>query len=299
MQKRLLLISFISILLFSNCYSQKKEQLAKQGIVKEKDYLIEIPFRYIDKHIFIEVVISGKKYNFLFDSGYELSVIDKDIAKEIDYKPKKQIEISGSSFTMEKVELIEIPKISISTINFDNTNGILQNLAFIKKNYDSIEVNGIIGNNLMRKSNWQIDYQKKTIKISDKADSFKIAKNAYPIKLYGKNWGISYLDLTINTKKHKFLFDLGSSGKFTADTTFLKFLDVKSTELVKSGNHYKVPVKKIILDKIEILNQIISIEKGVSSLIGNGFFENYLLTIDWNNNKLYLEPKEETETIKE
>lgn len=288
MSRKIFLI--ISILIYTNCYSQKKEQLAKQGIVNSKDYLVEIPFQYIGKHIFIEVVISDKKYNFLFDTAYELSAIDQEIANEIDYTYKKQVEISGSSIVTEEAAVIELPKISISSISFEKTYGILQNLSFIKRNYDSLKISGIIGNNLIRKANWQIDYRKKTIKISDRIHNFNIPQTACPIKMNGK-WGISYVNLTINSKSHPFIFDLGSSGKFTAGTTFLKYFDPKNIEVIKPDLKYKALAGVVELGRIKTSDQIISLEKGVSPLLGNGFFEAFLLTMDWNTNTLYLDPQ--------
>lgn len=289
MQQKIILILSILFLTQINCFSQNRKQIAKSGFVNEKDYLVEIPFSYIGKHIFIEVLISDKKYNFLFDTGCEISAIDQDVSKEINYTLKNEIELSGSSFSTQKVGLIELPNISISNVTFEKTYGMLQDLSFIKRNYETIKISGVIGNNLMRKANWQIDYKKSVIRISDKTNKFDIPKTSKIVTMNNQNWGLGYIDTQINTKTYKFIFDLGSSGKFTANTSFIENLDKKKT-LNQEELKQKAPIDKIKIGEIELDNQSISLEKGVASLIGNVFFEDYLLTIDWKKNILHLTP---------
>ena len=288
MPKIIIFILIILCLTSTNCFSQNSKQISKKGFVSQKDYFVEIPFNYIEKHIFIEVVISDKKYNFLFDTGYEISAIDLDIAKEINYKLKKEIELYGSSVSSQKVNLIELPNISISNINFEKTYGMLQDLFFIKRNYETIKISGVVGNNLMRKTNWQIDYKKKVICISDIMDKFEMPPTSKIVKMNNENWGLGYLDIQIKDKNHKFIFDTGSSGKFTANNSFIEYLNEKNT--ISPELKQTFPVDKIKIGQIELTNQSIVLEKGVSSLIGNAFFENYLLTVDWNKNILYLTP---------
>jgi len=262
-----------------------EKQLSKKGYVKQKEYFVEIPFNYANKHIYIEVVISGKKYNFVFDTGYEVTTIDSNIAKEIQYKIIKEVSLSGSSFADQKVTLVELPNIAIANLDFEETYGLLQDLSFTK-NPATQKIDGIIGNNLMRKSKWQIDYVQKVIRISSKIENFKSLPTAKKIELNNKDWGLGYVDIELNNQKHQFLFDLGSNGEFTANHSFVKFLKEKDTLLQQEKQTF--PVGKIKIGEIELNDKSITLEKRVGSLLGNAFFENYLLTIDWDKNTLYL-----------
>ena len=272
-------------LTLSNGFSQNRKQLSKKGYVKQKEYFVEIPFNYVNKHIYIEVVISGKKYNFVFDTGYEVTTIDSNIAKEIQYKIIKEVSLSGSSFADQKVTLVELPNIAIATLDFEESYGLLQDLSFTKKPATQ-KIDGIIGNNLMRKSKWQIDYVQKVIRISNKIDQFKNLPTAKKIELNNKDWGLGFVDIELNNQKHQFLFDLGSNGEFTANHSFVKFLKEKDTLLQQEKQTF--PVGKIKIGEIELNDKSITLEKRAGSLLGNAFFENYLLTIDWDKNILYL-----------
>lgn len=268
-----------------NGFSQNRKQLSKKGYVKQKEYFVEIPFNYVNKHIYIEVVISGKKYNFVFDTGYEVTTIDSNIAKEIQYKIIKEVSLSGSSFADQKVALVELPNIAIASLDFEETYGLLQDLSFTKKPATQ-KIDGIIGNNLMRKSKWQIDYVQKVIRISSKIENFKSLPTAKKIELNNKDWGLGYVAIELNNQKHQFLFDLGSNGEFTANHSFVKFLKEKDTLLQQEKQTF--PVGKIKIGEIELNDKSITLEKRAGSLLGNAFFQNYLLTIDWDKNILYL-----------
>jgi predicted aspartyl protease len=269
-----------------NCIAQNGKQISKNGYVKQKDYFVEIPFNYVDKHIYIEVTISDKKYNFLFDTGYEITTIDPKIANEINYKLIKEISITGSSIANQKASLIELPNITISNLNFEEIYGMIQDLSYMKETAATKKINGVIGNNLMRKSKWQIDYTKKVIRISSKIDKFENIQTAKTIELNNKDWGLGYVNIELNNQKHKFVFDLGSSGELTANHSFVKFLKEKDTIIQQEKQTFLVG--KIKIGEIELNNKSITLEKYVSSLLGNAFFENYLLTIDWDKKILFL-----------
>lgn len=282
---------FLLITLFLNsCSISKKIELVKKGNVENKEYVTEIPFRYINNHIFIDVKINNKTYNFLFDTGAEFNVIDEDIFKELQYKTISKGKASGNSFSTQKVKSIEIPKISLSNVDFVNTSAIVLNLPF-KKHYGCFEVNGIIGNNLMRKANWQIDYKNKVIRITDDLKNVKISEKAVPIKMNAKTAGNIYLDIGINGVFSKFTFDTGSNWSITTSSKkFQSFQDKnKKLEFLKRGNEYEFIADIVSLGKINIEKQIITLENGNHSLLGNRFFENYTLTIDWKKDVIFFD----------
>ncbi len=286
---------FLLITLFLNsCSTSRKIELAKKGNVENKEYVTEIPFKYINNHIFIDVNINNKTYNFLFDTGAEFNVIDEEIVNEFQYKTISEVKASGNSFSTQKVKLIEIPKISLSNVDFLNTGAIIQNIP-IKKHYGCFEVNGLIGNNLMRKANWQIDYKNKVIRITDDLKRIKISEKAIPIKMNAKITGNIYFDVGINGVFSKFTFDTGSNWKITTSSKkFQSFQDKsKKLEFLKLGNEYEFIADVVSLDKINIEKQIITLENGNHSLLGNRFFENYTLTIDWKKDIVFFDPVNE------
>ena len=297
----ILLLIFISV----NAKSQKIVQLAKNGTVLQSNYSSKIPFRYEKKHIFIDVTINGNTYNFLFDTGFDISAIDLNYLQSIDYKKVIKKKVSGSSFKKHKVQFIEISTLSISDIDFNKTGASIIDLSFINNDYPCSEkpIAGVIGANLLRKANWQIDYENKTILFSDDFSKFNISAKAFKFDLISKSWGSPLVNVKINGIDKKFTLDTGSSGKITSGTEFKKELNSDSNEVKylsiikknRAGNeqtytNYYALVEQINIGNLYLQEEIISLEKGVSSLIGNELFENFKISIDWKNNLFLLDP---------
>jgi|TARA_B110000902_G_C14200431_1_gene547523 predicted aspartyl protease len=298
--KPILLTLFIAIYSI-NCQSQKIKRLAKKGIVKQSNYNSKIPFRYEKKHIFIDVSINGEIYNFLFDTGFTVNAIDLKYIKNVDYKNVVKKNVSGSSIKKHKVQFIEMQKLSISNIDFNEIGATIMDLSFINKDYacSSKPVAGVIGVNTLRKSNWQIDYQNQEILFSDNISNFNISDKAIEIKIIPKDWGNPIVDVDINGVSKKFTLDTGSSGNITTGNDFkgnlitnrINYISLtKKDKSNKNYNNYYALIEQIDIGDLKLNNHIISLEKGASSLIGNDLFEHFIITIDWINNKFFLEP---------
>ncbi|RLD53556.1 MAG: hypothetical protein DRJ05_16255 [Bacteroidetes bacterium] len=293
------------VAVFNSCSINKVATLAKQGSVTEKVFLKQIPFVYYNDLIFVEVVIDEIPYSFFIDTGAELNVIGKHVISNIDYKVITKANVTSTSKTKQNLEFIELPKIAFSNIVFYNTGAIIADLSHFNKFFGCRQIDGIIGNNLMRKANWQIDYQNNIITITDNAINLKVSDKAHKIPMGSRKWGSIYLDGVIDGVKSKFTFDTGFTGNIKSDKKLFESLQANDKDLdyvtetgeIGAGLHgktigstYKTYAKSIDIEGVKINNQILSLEKNSSSLVGNGFFENFIITIDWGNDILFLDP---------
>ena len=113
------------------------------------------------------------------------------------------------------------------------------------------------------------------------------------------------LNVTIDGVSSKFTFDTGYSGKIKSDKRFFDFLIANNSNLeyitetgitsttihgVVYGTTYSALVNNIDIEGVTLNDQIVSFKDVSSSLIGNQFFKNFILTIDWKNDILYLDP---------
>lgn len=296
--------------MFQSCALYKIPKLAKQGEVKSSNYVRETPFSYTNNVILVDVVINGKTFNFVFDTGAELSVIGRHIADEIDYKVIASSKIKATKKSEQKVEFIEIPKISFADVGFENTGAIIADIAHFDEIFGCHTIDGIIGNNLMRKSSWQIDYKNQKIRFSDNVEKLDVSKNASEITMDAGEIRNVYLDVTIDGVSSEFIFDTGYSGKIKADSSFFNLLVAKNKDLEYStetgiahsdingnitGQTFNTMVKSIDVEGIVMSNQVISLAGNNNYLVGNKFFEDYTLTIDWENDKLFFDPTNEVE----
>ena len=291
-------------MVFASCTGSKVVTLATQGKTSEETFNQEIPFNYLGKHIILEVAINKKNYAFMLDTGLDITLIDNSLYNVIKFLPIQRKNISGSTIGKNKTQFGTIAyPIAIGNIDFQNTGVGLMDLSFIKSPFpDKRKIHGVIGTNILRKASWQIDYQKQVIKFSDKIENFLPSVNAHKMAMLSKgsgNWGLNRIQLTINGVTDNFVFDTGSYGNFSANSSFLERLEKTGMSLKvlpesaeKDRRIFNIDILK--LNNIHFENQELGIEEGISLLIGNGFLENFLVTIDWKNNILFLSPKKKT-----
>lgn len=300
-----LLIIFVLGFSCTDSYAQKIVQLAKQGVVSQMGYAKEIPFRYEKKHIFIDVTINGKIYNFLFDTGFDFTAIDLKYVQDLEYKKVTKKSGSGSSFKKHKIQFVEIPKVEISDIAFSGIGAALLDLSFINENYPCSEhpVAGVIGANLMHHANWKIDYAHQLIKFSDDFKHFDIPESSKIIDMLSKGWGSKRVEVVINGISKEFILDTGSGGRITTGVDFFEVLKANDAQVeyerITKGNqwkgettyeNHKVWIQHLDIGSLNMRYEIISLEKGVSSLIGNRLLEDFTVFINWVENKLILAP---------
>ena len=303
------IIVIIATIILVGCTPLKRLKTVTQGKVEFKNYYEEIPFEYYNGEIIIEVEISAKKYHFVFDTGADLTQIDDDLLNQITHKSNKVSNtITDANNTKKKSEYIAIESIKIGNINFSNTGAFVADLSHFDEMFGCLEFDGIIGSNFMRKSNWQIDYDQKVIRFTDEISKLSTNEVVFAFKTNSGKYGPIKVSLEINGQKEKFTFDTGYTGSFTSNLSFLKRLN--STEkleittynysnfsaygktIVKASSAY---IPKLQMEDLKLHNKLIIFKENGSNLIGNAFFQNYLVTLDWKNERVYLVPKHEME----
>lgn len=286
----------------------KAVSLAKQGSTAQEHFTAEIPFRYVKDHLFVDVTINGQIYNFLFDTGFDFTVIDEKLFNQMDTDGKSlSVQTTGSSFSARNISYQPFEKITVAGIDFMDTGIGVTDLVFIQEDYEcEFIVHGVLGANLMRKAIWQIDYQNLVIRFSDDIANLEVPDSSFPVPLSSKSWGNSRMSISLNGVSYDFLFDTGSSGRFTSGPALLEELKNATpdlpylvTECASSSPdnpvfwEYDVVINELTLGDISLDSEIISLEKSVSALIGNLFLKDYLVTIDWSQNEVHLTPTAE------
>ncbi len=300
MKKQTTLI-FISLPFFS-CATIKYK---KQGFVLKEDFINEVSFDYINDLIFIPVTIDNKKYNFLFDTGAELNIFDPLIVDSLNLKKLKKGTISNGKNSNSGIQRVEINNIEIGGVQFFETVGMVWDMTKVANLVGCVKIDGIISNNLMRKAIWQIDYKNKKIKISDKVANFHISDNAKKTVMHSGNYGNVFLNVQINDKIKKFTFDTGFNGFMqTGDTAYLRNKSYITTIGLtggdysgkKEGETYFRYLESFAVNNLEFKSpSLFLIKPNNSSILGNEFYKNFTLTIDWKNDLLLFDTQKDIE----
>lgn len=300
MPKRLkslfLFVSFLFLLYACSTW----QKTIQYGSLQNETFEELVDIEVFNGLIIMPVVINGKTYRFLFDSGAPLS-ISHQLQDQFQYKTVSKGHMVDSDKNRQKINYVRMDTIFIGDIPFVDQTALVINFdgnPFIA----CLGLDGIIGSNLMRFCNWQINYQDSLISFSNSSIN-EIPDNAFTIPFTTDNQYDIQLDLhfgesTISTMK----VDYGSNGSISIPKSDFKELYEKGafgniyneTGTAQSGivgNPINIKRQVTIVDTIKAGESVwdnVRVRTGKSKLIGQEILSRYVVTIDWEHKQLYL-----------
>ena len=144
-------------LLFTSCSIAKLQQ---KGNVSPDVFTFETLFTTQKSIPILPFDFDGITKNFLFDTGADVSLIQRE------YPIGRTQNISGASNRKMKLGKEYVKSLKIGPVEFKNTFALNGDLDGLKQQIS--DFGGIIGQSVINKENWQIDYPNKKLKISNK-----------------------------------------------------------------------------------------------------------------------------------
>ncbi len=277
--KNLKPLLFAIILFLSFSCSVTKNQ--KKGTVFPKIFNYETDFTTSKTIMIVPFKINEDSKNFYFDTGAQNTVIQRDSIIG------KTENVTGASKREMKFGTETVTSIKIGNIDFRNTIALNGNMKGLKEQIPNF--GGIIGQPIIDKANWLIDYPNKKLRISNENlvdETFKKIK----IKREG---GSPYTYISINGIEYKVIIDFGSSSEFSLpkESKLAKqllqqyeFTDNERDRWTIGGNQTikeKVGVLPLVkLGDIEFKNINTKINVQSQPRIGIGFFKDCIIYID-------------------
>lgn len=262
-------------------FSCSVTKIQKKGTVLPQNFNFVTEFTTAKSVIILPFEIDGISKNFLFDTGADYNVIQRNstIGKTENY--------GGATNRKMKLGQEYVKSMKFGNVDFQNTYAVNGNLEGLKEQI--LNFGGIIGQPIINKANWLIDYPNKKIQISNQnlvGETFKTIQ----IKRKG---GAPYTYISINGTKHKVIIDFGSSSEFNLPKESklakqllqqYKFTDNERNRYTIGGLQTikeKVGIVPIIkLGNMEFKNVNTTINVSSQPRIGIGFFKNCEIYID-------------------
>lgn len=297
-----------SVLLLTSC-QQQIIGLFQKGEYVRHDEVVEVPFTIENGLIIIPVEIGGETYRFLLDTGAP-NVVSTELSERLKFKKGRSIKTADSQGNESSLEYVKVQKIAIGGATFVNTAAAVADLRQAEA-IACLNIDGLIGANLMKKAFWQIDSQKNVIRIASNFDQLTRPVNGYIVPFTTEVTGTPLIHLKmgqVDVKKLK--MDTGSVGFLSTDYDE-SYAGLKSgNQILSERSSYgsssvglfgsseydtirQVLVKDLSMGNLSVPNQVIDMKRSKHSLLGMSFLRNYLVTIDWKNNLLYLYPQGE------
>lgn len=280
--------------------STKWTQAIQSGEVAQNQFRETISIEIHKGLIFLPVTIKGKEYLFLFDSGAPFSISNK-LQNDHNFKVVSKGNIIDSDHNRKKVNWSQVDTISIGNVLFMNQTAFIGDFE-ANPILRCLEIDGIIGSNLIRHCNWTIDQQRNSLTLYDGIRDLNPKSHIIiPFKTdYQYN---IFTDINIGQAiVRNILVDYGSNGSISLNEkifTTLKDRDIIGETLLEKGMQQSGIVGKTIdLNREIAYSDSVSIDSlflkkvmlrtGQTVSIGNSFLSRFRVTIDWDNRNLHI-----------
>ncbi len=118
---------------------------------------VDVPFQFIERHIFLPVVVDGSESLWVLDSGASASVIDRGYAESLGLELSGEIKGQGAGNTVD-VAFATLPPFSVQGIEFKEQQIAVIELAGLFKSTSDLEVRGILGYDFLSRFVTRVDY---------------------------------------------------------------------------------------------------------------------------------------------
>ena len=252
--------------------------------------------------IFLPVEIKGETYRFLFDTGAPFS-ISEALQDMYNYPTLSRGTIRDSDGNRKQVNWVEVDAINLGDISFSNQTAFVGNFTD-NPVLECLEIDGIIGSNLIRHCNWTINSNDQFIALWKGGSIDSLA--AYSSLPFTSDQQYSiFVELGIaKASIQPVLVDYGSNGYCSLESRIYDRLEkegifnLSDTEVgfKQSGIIGKaVPIrnKRLWVDEAHLANQplgSIRIKEGGTTALGYAALSRFEVVINWEDKELLVKP---------
>ena len=122
----------------------------------------DIPFQYIEEHIYLLVNLNGKERLWVLDCGASVNVIDSSFAAELGLPFEGPVKGRGASGVVD-FYFVTMPEYSLGAIEFEPQKVVTLNFKPLFERVLGMEVVGILGYDFLSRFVTKIDFAKHTI----------------------------------------------------------------------------------------------------------------------------------------
>lgn len=300
---RILTGSFFLIFLFAQCSNSWNKRIQVGKVMpSEIDETIDVSVEA--GVIIVPTEIEGKEYRFLFDTGAML-MISPEIQKLHNYKKISSGRITDSNNNSQVMKYVLLDDLRLGSVQFKKVSAIV---ADMDKNpvLKCLDIDGIIGSNLMRNCNWRIDFEDKTIRMFKNNDNIEI--DSFDSVAFKTDRQYNLL-IDINFEKAKvsnMKVDYGSNGSLSLpqhlfdkikDSDILEKLYVNEGQVRSGLLGLPTPIESEVayLDSIYgagFVQYKSAIKSAKKALLGTDVLKDFIVDINWEEQRLFFKGHE-------
>jgi hypothetical protein len=268
----------------------------------EGDRAEDIPFQFIENHLFIPVTVAGTKRLWVLDTGAGVTVLNKAFAEELNLTLEGEIKGQGAGGTVT-ASLATLPPFAIAGIEFDEqVVGVIDMSELMRR--IGLDVVGILGFDFLSRFVTKVDFANELVSFYD-PETFEYTGNGQVVDMH-LDQSVFRAQATLDgIHSGSWLFDLGA-GTTHLDGRYALREGYAGREGVLgvghgAGNEYQL--KKMKCDSLQfagftVYRPLISFAHGGTDstfgsdqigVLGNSLFRNFVLYCDYAHERLIVE----------
>lgn len=276
-----------------------------KGYVEKKGFYVSVPFTSQNDLLIIEVTINGRPRRFLLDTGAP-TTISQSLQQQHRFDKAGKITGNDINGNEDVFDMVNIPALSVGGLTVKDVPALV--IADDNPIMNHLNVDGILGSNYLRNMIVRISVREHRIVFTDDIASIDL-QHAYKEHMYTDKDIQSSPIIKVKLGQgvtEELLFDTGFSGFYDlAAQKFSQFgqqddINVLGVEQGKTmygliGIEPAVEKHKVLIPQYSVggfvfHNVIAYTSSDDNSKIGAKFLRTADVTLDYMNNKFYLQP---------
>ncbi|UCB53500.1 MAG: aspartyl protease family protein [Candidatus Zixiibacteriota bacterium] len=264
-----------------------------------------VPFRFIEDHLFLEVELGGKKTLWVLDSGAGATVVETRFAEALGLEPMGTLKGKGAGSVVD-VSFTKLPAFSLPGIEFGEQKVAMIDLHWLFSEWLGLDVAGILGFDFLSRMVTRIDYANELISFYH-PDHFEYKGAGVVLDAPVSQSNSFHLPLTVDGKyRGMWNLDTGAGGMwfhypFAEKHGLLDRPGVygMGAGAGGSGTHLRVKFKTMEFAGMTIGNPIFSIPLGkgegafaneaLTGNIGNSLLRHFVIYLDYKHGQVIVE----------
>jgi hypothetical protein len=281
------------------------EQGGKDYEFASGDAAENIPFRFIGNHLFIPVMVEGKERLWIIDTGAGRSVIDQAFAEGLGLELEGNLKGVGAGGTVD-VTFAALPPFGLKGIRFGGqTVAVIEMSELIRRL--GVDFAGILGFDFLSRFVTRVDYARELVSFYD-PEAFDYTGEGVVLDAHVEE-GVFETSATLDGEHSgTWLFDLGAGMTHLDSRYALREGYTKKAGVLRmghgAGNEYQLKVvkgRRLQFGGFTVEEPDISFAYGGTDtvftadrigLLGNTLFRNFVLYVDYGNERVILEKGE-------
>ena len=238
----------------------------------------------------------------VLDTGAERSILDREFAQRLGLRPAAYADLQRP-YSSENAAVILVPHLDIQSVHCSGLSMLTVDLA-AKSGALGVHIDGVLGNDIMRRVKIKLDYSAGSVTFSPKS----VAPHEVPIKLR-RIGNLYFAHLNLDRVPLTFLVDAGTNfsvlsnggwSKLSQDKNVLSVIDgVRSSETsapfklvcihektLGHSSYQKVAMRVQPPTSAGFLSNV-----DIDGLLGSDFLKHFVVLLDLANDSLYVSPE--------